>query len=131
MFRKMQRVHPLWWICWVALATAAYTTGGIASLGDRGTDPYQPTQLDWLVLQLNAKDRLQNPFGSGLVEYVAAPPDTVVIRLLPSQIRLGSGGIEEVIQTARRVTRTEALMWGFEPWLQTRAEVLNPGVSLR
>jgi hypothetical protein len=106
-------------------------TVGLATPGGSGADRYQPTKLDWLVLQLNAKDRLQNPFGSGLVEYEAAPPDTVVMRLLPSPIRLGQGGMKEVIQTTRRVILSEAKMWGFEGWVQTREKVLSPGVSLR
>ena len=131
MHRKMPWVRSSGWAFGVVMAVVTFATVGLAASGGSGADRYQPTKLDWLVLQLNAKDRLLNPFGSGLVEYRAAPPDTVVMRLLASPIRLGQGGITEVIQTTRNVIRAEAVMWGFEDWVETREEVLGRGASLR
>ena len=131
MFRKIRVVQRRWWVRGVALAVIGLSTVGSADPGGSGADRYQPSKLDWLVLQLNAKDRLQNPFGSGLVEYLAAPPDTVVMRLLSTPIRLGQGGMKEVIQTTRRVILSEARLWGFEGWVQTSEKVLDQGVDLR
>ena len=131
MFEKIKVTHYRLRACWVALLVTVFAAVGLAASGGSGADRFEPTKLDWLVLQLNAKDGLQNPFGSGLVDYGAAPPDTVVIRLLSSTIRYGSGGLKEVIETSRKVVLAEAEMWGFDDWVQTKEQVLAPGESFR
>jgi len=117
--------------CAVALLLAALVTVGFAGSGGTGADRFEPTKLDWLVLQLNAKGRLQSPFGSGMVEYGAAPPDTVVIRLISSTLRHGLGERKEVIEISRKVVLAEAEKWGFVGWVQTKENVLAPGESSR
>lgn len=117
--------------CCAALLVVALVAVGTAGPAGSGADRFEPTKLDWLVLQLNAKGRLQSPFGSGLVAYDATPPDTVVIRLISSKIRYGSGGMENLIESSTDVVLAEARRWGFEAWVQTKNEVLAEGTRFR
>jgi hypothetical protein len=86
-----------------------------------GLEPYMPTQLEWLALNLNARNAYRNIVYDGFAfSYSAADPDTIVLVVgyLPNVDR---AKMNISVESARRAIEEQKKVYNWN-WVQTKEE---------
>ena len=94
-----------------------------------GMQPYTPTRLEWLELELQATYRMVEHTEPGTyyaVDYVARPPDTIRILAHYSK-RVSAETVEESIEHCKRMAEKVVSRYGWSPWvkIEVKRELLE------
>jgi hypothetical protein len=102
-------------VCGAALLSIA------AQKKESGSDPYIPTKLEWLTVEVNAAARQEE---EGLrIFMIASPPNTIRIlsQLLPESRDRHSMNL--MVQFVRAIVKEHAEEKGWDDWLVIREEL--------
>ena len=110
----------------VALVITSYQSGGRAHAQAKlapGLEPYTPTRIEWLTMDLEASNRVELSSETGCsLDYATADSDTVTIfvRHLPTADRRI---INMAVDTARKLITSSAKRYGWDGWVRVREDI--------
>ena len=94
-----------------------------AHAAPQGAEPYVPTQLEWLEVQLNSCCR--EPYQNGAsMAFQARAPATIVVRVIVVSERVRHAEVQEKLRHGRAVARKMADGHGWL-WVQIEDEVIT------
>jgi hypothetical protein len=91
-------------------------------------EPYTPTRLEWLALDLESrfKSQLEGEKISSL-DFTANAPDTIVISVMyPNDAP--AAFVDKVIDMAKTFVEMDAQSYGWSRWIKIRVERKNMGL---
>lgn len=122
--RNIHKGQQLFYILLFVLSSALIVEAADVPKKLSGNQPYAPTRLEWLAVELNAELRvdLSEENGFALAFVPIGKEDTIVIyvRHLPSVNRKI---MNMSIDTARKVIAVKAKYYGWSSWLKVREDV--------
>ena len=108
----------------VALVYSVRATHARTEALSPGLQSYTPTRLEWLELELQASSREEdftNPGYSYSVDYLAKPPDTIVVLAQYSK-GTSAGLVDRAIEHCKRMVEKRASSHGWSEWVKVEVQ---------
>ena len=88
-------------------------------------EPYTPTRLEWLALDLESRFKSQLEGGDiSSLDFTAIAPDTILISVLYTN-DASAAFVDRIIDTAKGFVEKDALSYGWSKWIRIRVERKN------
>jgi len=86
-------------------------------------EPYTPTRLEWLALDLESRFKSQLSGDAGIVstDFTANAPDTVVVSVMYTT-DASAAVVDAVIEHAKDFVKMDAESYGWSKWIKIRAQ---------
>jgi hypothetical protein len=86
-------------------------------------EPYTPTRLEWLALDLESRFKTQLEGGAGIssLDFTAVAPDTVLVTILYTN-DASVAVVDTVIEQAKSFVNEDAVSYGWSKWVRIRVE---------
>jgi hypothetical protein len=86
-------------------------------------EPYTPTRLEWLALDLESRFKTQLEGGAGVsnLDFTAVGPDTVLVSVLYTD-DASAATVDAVIEQAKHFANEDADSYGWSKWVKIRVE---------
>ena len=112
----------------MALAQAQFQkVGGVTPPKElQGGEPYTPSRLEWMCLQLNARKSHDSSHNRYSIDYNFSPPnDGIVMRIRYSPKDTDRAHLNEMVATLRRAITIIATGYGWESWMTVKEEYVE------
>ena len=85
----------------------------------KGQQPYTPSRVEWLALQLNSKNQITCPRLNGIILLYLAIPEEDLLRVAVSHPKDAEQSIvREVVESGKHIASAEAQIYGWDSWIK-------------
>lgn len=120
--RRVTLIAAATFFALVALALFAHVLHGkrVEAADSAGMEPYTPSRLQWLAMDLEASYRLEYSEAVGYaVDYIAIAPDTIVVEVDYSA-KTSAKLIDNAVDHAAQLAKRSASRYGWADWVKVK-----------